>query len=75
MATFLLFLLLACFAVPAVLERRARRRACSPYLLPAVDAPPHASRVPMPRGRSRRRYVDAGLTEVDTWLREQADAA
>ena len=75
MATFLLFALLACFLVPAALERRARRRAASPYLLPAVDAPPQAASVPMPRGRSRRRYVDEGLAEVDSWLRQQDRAA
>ena len=71
MATFLLIALLACFLVPAALERRARRSAASPYLLPAVDAPPHAARIPLPRGRSRRRYVEDGLAEVDSWLAQQ----
>ena len=74
MSTFLEICLLAVFVVPFVNDRRALRRAASPWLLPQADRPPLGADHRLPRPWARRRYVESGVAEVAAFLSEQDPA-
>lgn len=74
MSTFLEMCLLAVFVVPFLHDRRALRRGVDVNRLPQVDRPPLAAGQRLPRPWSRRRYVEAGVAEVVTFLSEQDPA-